>query len=352
MLVINPGSTSTKLAVFDGEKEIFQQTIAHSLDELKIFNKISEQKDFRSSLIRRFLADNNIILDALAAVVGRGGLLKPMAGGVYRVNQAMLNDLNSAKYGEHASNLGGILAFDIAAEAGCPAFIVDPVVVDELEDKSRVSGMPEIERKSIFHALNQKSAAREVALKADREYHDCNFIVAHLGGGITVGAHKKGRVIDVNNGLDGDGPFSPERTGGLPVGQLVEICFSGKYTLPEIKKKNVGAGGLAAYRGSNDFSELKSAMKSGDKEAELLFAAMVLQVSQEICKHGATLMGIVDAIILTGGMANDKLFVEKVSERVGHLAPVEIIPGEREMLSLARGALSVLRKQVTGKEYA
>lgn len=351
ILAINPGSTSTKLSVFENESELIQVNIAHSSDELRPFKRVIDQTEFRMNLIRRFLNDNGVNIKSLQAIVGRGGLLKPIKSGVFRTNEAMLKDLRAARFGEHASNLGGILAHRMAREAGCKAYIVDPVVVDEMDDIARVSGMPEIARKSIFHALNQKSAAREVARKIGKPYDKCNFIVAHMGGGISVGAHCRGAVIDVNNALDGDGPFSPERTGGLPVGQLVKMCFSGRYTLQEMKQKLVGKGGLVAYCGSNSFKDLKAAMQAGDAKARLLFEALACQVGKEIAMHGATLKGKVDRIILTGGLACDKTFVEKIKERVCHLAAVEVIPGEREMTSLARAVMAVLRKIEPERKY-
>lgn len=352
ILVINPGSTSTKLSVFEGERECIQGNVVHSTEDLKPFRRITDQIEFRMALIRRFLQDNRVDIRTLKAVVGRGGLLKPIRSGVYRVNAAMLEDLRSGRFGEHASNLGGILAHGLAGEAHCPAYIVDPVVVDEMDAVARLSGLPGLERKSIFHALNQKSVAREVARKIGKPYTDCNFIVAHMGGGISVGAHRRGAVVDVNNALDGDGPFSPERTGGLPVGQLVEMCFSGKYTLAEMKRKIVGMGGLVAYRGSNNFQELKAASWAGDKNAKLLYAAMAYQVSKEIALHGATLKGAVDRIILTGGLAYDETFVGMIRERVSHLAAVEVVPGEREMASLAQATLAVLREIEPEGEYS
>lgn len=351
ILAINPGSTSTKLSLFQNEAEIVQASIAHSAGELKPFKRIIDQAGFRQDLIRRFLEENRITIKSLDAVVGRGGLLKPIKSGVYRVNNTMLKDLRSARFGEHASNLGGILTQRVAREAGCGAYIVDPVVVDEMAEIARVSGLPELKRKSIFHALNQKSAAREVARKIGKPYEKCNFIVAHMGGGISVGAHCRGAVVDVNNALDGDGPFSPERAGGLPVGQLIEMCFSGKYTFSEMKRKIAGKGGLVAYRGSNSFPELKAAMRAGDKQAKLLFEAMACQVGKEIAMHGATLKGRVDRIILTGGLACDKAFVKMIRERVCRLAAVEVVPGEREMTSLARAVLAVLRKVEPERKY-
>jgi len=351
ILVINPGSTSTKLSVFEDERECVQATIAHPAADLKPFKRIMDQIEFRTLLVRNFLHENHVDIGKINAVIGRGGLLKPIRSGVYRINTAMLEDLGSGRFGEHASNLGGVLAHRLAQEAGCPAFIADPVVVDEMDAIARLSGLPGIERKSIFHALNQKSVAWEIARKIGKPYAACNFIVAHMGGGISVGAHCRGCVIDVNNALDGDGPFAPERTGGLPAGQLVEMCFSGQYTLAEMKRKLTGMGGLVAYRGSHSFTNLKKAVLAGDAQAQLIYEAMAYQVSKEIAMHGATLKGDVDRIILTGGLARDETFVGKIKERVCHLAVVEVIPGEREMASLAQAAWMVLRQMEPEKEY-
>jgi len=351
ILVINPGSTTTRLSFFKNDTQVFHHTYSHSNQELIIYRRVADQSQFRMKLILQFFKENCIDFGSLDAVAARGGLLKPIKSGVYRVNDRMREDLMMARYGEHASNLGAILAWDIARRAECPAYIVDPVVVDEMDDVACISGLPEIRRRSVFHALNQKSAAREVASEIGKSYEDCNFIVVHMGGGISVGAHRKGRVIDVNNALDGDGPFSPERSGGLPAGQLVELCFSGKYMKKEILSKITGKGGLVAYRGSNSFSDLKEAVAKGDKEASLLYDALIYQISQEICKHGATLKGEVDRIVLTGGLAQDRSFIEGIRDRVGHLAVVEVVPGEREMFSLARSVFAVLKKEEGEKEY-
>jgi butyrate kinase len=351
ILVINPGSTSTKIALYKNEAESRASTVSYTYGELRQYRSVMDQEDFRLDSLRHFMKANRIDSKSLDAVVGRGGLLKPIEGGIYRVNDAMLADLRSARFGEHASNLGAVLAWTIAREAGCPAFIVDPVVVDELDEPARVTGIPEIRRRSLFHALNQKSAAREVAARLKKPYEKCAFIVAHLGGGISVGAHKKGRVADVNNALDGDGPIAPERAGSLPAGQLAEMCFSGKYSFEEVKNRLTGRGGLVAHRGSNSLEDLKKAASSRDDQARLLYDAMALRISQEICKHSATLEGKVDRIILTGGMARDEDFVARIKKRVRHVAPVVVIPGEREMLALARGALSVLTRKQRAKEY-
>ncbi len=351
ILTINPGSTSTKIAVFENDNALFEETIRHLADELVGYKTIIDQYQFRKEVILKTLDEQGINLTKLSAVVGRGGLLAPMPGGTYLVNDKMLEDLRVGLLGQHASNLGGIIANEIAEQFNIPAFIVDPVVVDELEDIARISGMPEIERKSIFHALNQKAVARRAAKDLDGEYSDFNFIVAHLGGGISVGAHKKGRVIDVNNALDGEGPFSPERSGGLPVGDLVKLCYSEKYTLGEVMKKIVGKGGLVAYLGSNDGREVQGMIEKGDKEAELIYSAMAYQVAKEIGSCSAVLKGEVDGIILTGGLAYDKVLVKWIKDRVSFIAEVLIYPGEDEMLALAEGGLRVLTGEETPKTY-
>ncbi|SEF62813.1 butyrate kinase [Caloramator fervidus] len=351
MLIINPGSTSTKIAVFDDLNPVFVETLRHSSEELAPYNTIFEQYEFRKGVILNALKEKNIPLESLNAVVGRGGLLKPIEGGTYIVNERMLEDLKIGVQGQHASNLGGVIAYEIAKSLNIPAYIVDPVVVDEMDEIARISGMPEIQRKSIFHALNQKAVAKRYAKEKGKKYEELNLIVAHLGGGISVGAHRKGRVVDVNNALDGEGPFSPERTGSLPVGDLVKMCFSGKYTLEEMKKKITGKGGLMAYFGTNDARDVKKMMDEGNKEAELVYKAMAYQVAKEIGMCATVLKGEVDAIILTGGLAYGKEFVEWIKERVSFIAPVVVYPGEDEMLALAEGGLRVLRGEEPAKEY-
>jgi butyrate kinase len=351
ILVLNPGSTSTKISLFTGEDETLSDVLRHAVGDLAGHTRIVDQTPFRRAAIDNFLSTNSIDVTSLAAVIGRGGLLHPVESGVYKVNNSMVADLSAGRYGEHASNLGAILAQAIAVAAGCPAFIADPVVVDEMDDIARVSGLPELPRRSIFHALNQKSAAREAASRLGREYEDINAIVAHMGGGCSVGAHCRGRVVDVNNALDGEGPFSPERAGTLPAGQLIELALSGEYSLGELKKMLNGRGGLVAYCGTNDLEEVAERIRSGDAEAETVFRAMAYQISKEIAAHGATFAGSVDVIVLTGGMAYDEALVTEIRRRVGYLARVEVIPGEREMVALTRAALSVLSGRVTAKEY-
>ncbi len=351
LLIINPGSTSTKIAIFDNEKPVLEQTLRHSNEELAPYATIIDQYEFRKNVILDTLNANGINITKLSAVGGRGGLLKPMEGGTYRVNAKMLEDLKNAPMGQHASNLGAIIANEIASQLGIPAFIVDPVVVDEMDEIARFSGMPEIKRISIFHALNQKAVARRAAADLGKRYEELNLIVAHLGGGISVGAHKNGRIIDVNNALDGEGPFSPERTGSLPVSGLMKLCYSGKYTIDEMKKKVTGKGGLVAYLGTNDGREVEKMIAAGDKNAELVYKAMAYQVAKEIGACAAVLEGKVNAVCLTGGLAYDKLLISWIKEMVEFIGDVRIYPGEDEMIALAEGGLRVLRKEEEAKEY-
>ncbi|MFV9510769.1 butyrate kinase [Tepidibacillus sp. LV47] len=351
LLVINPGSTSTKLAIYDNEKVIFTENLRHEHDELRSFKKVIDQYQFRKNLILEAVNQHGINLTKLSAVVGRGGLLRPIIGGTYLVDEVMIRDLTEAKYGEHASNLGAIIAYEIAKQFNIPAYIVDPVVVDELQPLARFSGLPEIERRSIFHALNQKAVARKVAKQMNLEYQKANFIVCHMGGGITIGAHHHGRVIDVNNGLDGEGPFSPERTGTLPVGDLISLCYSGKYSEREMRKKVVGNGGLSAYLNTNSAVEVERRIKEGNKQAKLIYSAMAYQIAKEIGAYSTVLKGKVDAIILTGGLAYGKEFVQEIIEYIDWIAPIRVIPGENELQALAEGALRVLRGIEEVKRY-
>lgn len=351
ILAINPGSTSTKIAIYDNDKEVFETTLRHPASKIDEFEKIYDQYDFRKKVILDTLSEKEINLTKLDAVVGRGGLLKPIEGGTYKVTQPMIDDLKVGVLGEHASNLGGILANEIASNLNIPSFIVDPVVVDEMEDVARISGMPELKRKSIFHALNQKAVARKAANELNKAYTDSNLIVAHMGGGVSVGAHKNGAVIDVNNALDGDGPFSPERSGGLPVGDLAKLCFSGEYTLKEIKKLIKGKGGLVAYLGTNDGREVEEMINNGDEKAKLVYQALAYQVAKEIGGFATALEGKVDAIVLTGGLAYDKMLVQWIKDSVEFIAEVIVYPGEDEMSALASGGLRVLRGEEQAKIY-
>ncbi|HPA58262.1 MAG TPA: butyrate kinase [Synergistales bacterium] len=352
ILAINPGSTSTKVALYRDSSEVWSDTQRYDADRLREFSGIPAQEQFRLEQIRKALKEKNTDLNDLDAVVGRGGLLRPIPGGTYRVSQEMLEDLRSCRYGSHASNLGGPLAKMIADEAGgLPAFIVDPVVVDELTEEARLSGIPEIERRSIFHALNQKAVARRASAGLGKSYEEVNLIVAHMGGGISVGAHRRGRVIDVNNALDGDGPFAPERAGSLPAGELVKFAFSSGIQLEGLIKKMVGGGGLVAHLGTNDLREVERRIAQGDEMASLVFRAMAYQVAREIGSRAAILSGEVDAVVLTGGLAFSEQFVKDISQRVAFIAPVMVFPGEDEMKALAEGALRVLNGEEKAREY-
>jgi butyrate kinase len=352
ILVINPGSTSTKFALFEEEIMLFEKTMAHSHSDLAGYKKITDQFEFRKNLILKELNDRSTDLSRIAVIVGRGGLVKPIESGIYEVNDRMLTDLRAGFLGEHASNLGGIIAHDIALTLpDAKAYIVDPVVVDELQPVARISGHPEIERISIFHALNQKAVARMYAASAGIAYEDLNLIIAHMGGGVSVGAHLKGRVIDVNNALNGDGPFSPERSGGLPAGQLIDLCFSGKYTHKEIKSMITGKGGMVAYLGTNNFKEICKIADEGNEKAILIRNAAAYQVGKEIGASAAVLKGKVDAVILTGGLAFNESFVDLVISMIQFVGKVVVYPGEDEIKSLAFNGLLVLNGKITAKEY-
>lgn len=352
ILTINPGSTSTKFGVFAGTDAIFIKTIRHTNEELAPFDKITDQFAFRKDMIMKQIEQEEIDLQQIRAIVGRGGLLKPIESGVYAVNDTMLKDLQNSPLGEHASNLGGLIAHDIAsALPAADAYIANPVVVDELDDIARISGHPLLPRISIFHALNQKAVARQHAKSIMRKYEELNLIVVHLGGGITVGAHKQGRVVDVNQGLDGDGPFSPERTGSLPVGALVRLCFSGKYSEKQLLKMIKGEGGLVAYLGTNSAYDVEQRVQKGDQEAALIYNAMAYQVAKEIGAMATVLRFNVDGILITGGIAYDKYFVNQIIERVHRIAPVHVYPGEDELKALAMNGLRVITGETQPKVY-
>jgi butyrate kinase len=352
ILAINPGSTSTKFSLFEEEKLVFEKTLRHSSEELKNFERISDQFHFRKDLIMNELSERKIDLARIAAVVGRGGLVKPIESGIYKVNQKMKDDLTAGFSGQHASNLGGLIADDIASSLCCAsAYIVDPVVVDELQSIARISGHPEIERKSIFHALNQKAVARIYAASISKKYEDLNLIIAHMGGGVSVGAHKNGKVIDVNNALNGDGPFSPERSGGLPSGQLVDLCFSGGFTHDELMAMLTGKGGMVAYLGTNSFIEVCKMAERGDKKALLIRNACSYQVGKEIGAMAAVLNGKVDAIILTGGMAYEDSNINEIRSMVSFIADVVVYPGEDELKALAFNGLLALDGKIEIKTY-
>ncbi|MDK2822435.1 MAG: butyrate kinase [Clostridia bacterium] len=350
ILVINPGATSTKFAVFEDEQQIFKKTVEHSTQDLKNFIRVVDQYQYRLELILQALNEENIELKTLAAVVGRGGLLKPLAGGTYRVNTKMIEDLEKAERGEHASNLGAVMAKNLADQLGIPAFIVDPVSVDEMEPVARISGLPDLERVSLSHALNMKAVARKVAKEMGRKYEEVNLIVAHLGTGVSVTPHRKGKMIDVNNAKE-EGPFSADRCGGLPAGLLTKLCYSGKYTYQEMKEKLSSKGGMYAYLGTTDLREAEAMAAQGNKEADLILDALAYQVAKEIGAMSAVLEGQVDRIILTGGMANSERIVKAITRKVKFIAPIVVLPGEEELEALALGALRVLRGEEQAKEY-
>lgn len=351
LLIINPGSTSTKIAVYDGEREVLSENIAHSAEELAPYAKIVDQKGLRKDIVLEVLRKKGLEPKDLAAVVGRGGLLRPIPSGCYRVNDRMLEDLFAGVQGEHASNLGGLIADEIARPLGIPAFIVDPVVVDELDDWARLSGVPEIRRRSIFHALNHKYTARLAARQLGKAYETLDLVVCHLGGGVTVGAHRHGRVVDVNNGLNGEGPITPERAGTVPAGDLVALACSGKHTEAELKKKLTGRGGMVAHLGTNDMRETLKRVAAGDGQAALVLEAMVLTVAKQIGACAAVLKGRVDGIVLTGGLAHATEFIDRIREHVEFLGPVFVFPGENEMAALAEAGRSVVSGEGEARTY-
>ena len=350
ILVINPGSTSTKIAVYEDEKPLFRQTVRHTPEELAAFPQPMEQFGLRKRCVLQALEKAGIPL-AFEAIVARGGLLKPMPGGVYEVNEAMKRDTCHALH-NHACNLGALIADELAAALpGCRAFIADPGVVDELEDVARITGSPLMHRITIWHALNQKAVARRFAKEHGSRYEALNLVICHLGGGISVAAHRRGRAVDANNALDGEGPFSPERAGTLPCGQLVDLCFSGCYTREELKNRLAGKAGLAAHLGTTDVAAVVEAIGKGDERAELVLEAMIYNVAKHIGAATTVLCGAVDAILLTGGIAHSDYVVSRLRRRIEFLAPVYVYPGENEMEALALSALGALRGEFPVQVY-
>ena len=350
ILIINPGSTSTKIGVYEDETQLMEETLRHTTEEIAQYDTIYDQKDFRKNVILDVLKEKDVDLNSIDVVVGRGGLLKPIPGGTYATTPELLEDLKIGKQGQHASNLGGLLAYDIAQEIDVPSYIVDPVVVDELQDVARLSGHPLMDRVSIFHALNQKAVAKRYAKETGKAYDELNLIVVHMGGGVSVGAHKNGQIIDVANALDGDGPFSPERSGGLPSGQLMKVCFSGDYTQAEVGKMINGNGGFNAYLGTNDMREVVDMAKT-DEKAALVRDAFHYQLGKEIGSMAVVLDGKVDQIILTGGIAYNQITCDYFKNHCGFIAPITVYPGEDELLALAQGALRVMNGEEDAKQY-
>ncbi|NQT58474.1 MAG: butyrate kinase [Bacteroidetes bacterium] len=351
ILVINPGSTSTKISLFHNLDEKIKVTYHHSSQDLSVFQYVIDQEAFRYTFVMKFLEENEIDISIIDAFIGRGGMLKPVMSGIYLVTPDMIRILRGAEYGEHASNLGALLVCRISEQVGAPSYIANPIVVDELSDIARVSGIPEIKRRSIFHALNQKSAAEAAAAQLGIPYEKSSFIVAHMGGGISVGAHLNGRVIDVNNALNGDGPFSPERSGGLPASDLVTLALSGTFKPEEMHKRICGKGGLYAYCGTHDVRRIVRRAAAGDIEADLYHKAMVYQTAKEIGAMAAVFGGKVDAVVLTGGIAQSETTMELLKERISFIAPIIEIPGEREMYALAENALAAINGTREVEEY-
>jgi butyrate kinase len=354
ILAINPGSTSTKIAVFEDENNIFQKNLQHDAADLKTFKIVTEQFEFRKKAILDVLTEAGFDILSFHAIVGRGGMVHPVPSGVYTVNEKMKDDLQHCRFGEHASNLGALIADDIARQIpGARAFIADPVVVDEFQDVARVAGHPLFQRVSAFHALNHKAIAKAHAKKIGKPYTEINLIVAHLGGGISVGAHRKGKIVDVTNAVDGEGPFSPERSGTIPTLQLMALCFSGKYTFDQVKKILTGEGGMVSHLGTNQFQQIeKELIPAGDKHATLIHEAMAYNIAKYIGSMAVVLKGEIDGILLTGGISWNPLMVQSITEKVSFLAPVSVYPGEDEMGALARNGLAALRGEADVQTYA
>lgn len=350
LLIINPGGTSTKIAVFEDEKQVVNLSIPHTHEELCGFKRVFDQFDYRRELILDALAKENIDIHDLSAAVGRGGLMNPIPGGTYRVNERMLCDLRNAVHGEHPSNLGSALAKSIGDECGIPSFVVDPVSVDELMPIARISGIADLERPSWFHALNQKAVARWAAERIGKKYEESNLVVAHLGSGNSIVAHREGQMVDGSGGRT-NGPFSPERSGGLPTYPLVELCYSGMYSHDEMVGKISSTGGLYDYLGTKDSQEVEQRIEQGDKKAELIYDAMIYNVAKEIYSYGAAFEGKVDCIVLTGGIAHSRYVENQIRRMTGLLAPLLVVAGEFEMIALALGGLRVLKGEEEAREY-
>ena len=350
ILAINPGSTSTKISLANDDQPVFVADIAHSQEELRIFKRISDQFHFRKQVVIEELKKRNVPLD-FDAVIGRGGLAKPVPSGVFAITEKMIIDQQQAIH-QHVCDLGCMIADEIARDIpGCRSFIADPGVVDEMEPEARVSGSPLMPRMCIWHALNQKAIGRRFAKDMGTTYEKLNLIICHLGGGISIAAHDHGRAIDANNALDGEGPFSPERAGTLPAADLIHLCFSGKYTEDQLLKKVSGQAGLIAHLGTNDLKEIMNWIKAGDKHAEVVVSAMIWHIAKNIAAEGAVLYGKVDAILLTGGMAKCAYIIERLKRRLSYLAPIHVYPGQDEMKALTENALAVLRGERAARDY-
>ena len=350
ILAINPGSTSTKVALYEEERPLLELTLRHTTEEVSRFADVIDQLDWRRGLILSTLRDNGFDIKELSAVIGRGGLIRPVTAGVYEVNSRMRHDLRHAQM-KHACNLGGLLAAQIAHMAKVKAYIADPPVVDEMDDVARITGMPMCPRKPIFHALNQKAIARLHCERSGCIYEKSNLIVAHMGGGISVAAHRQGRIVDVNNALDGDGPFAPDRAGNIPSAELIKTCFSGKYTKEELLKFISSKGGLVALLGTNSVIQVVERIQQGDERARKVLDAMCYNIAKQIGAMAAAMAGQVDGILLTGVIAFNEQIVDAIRERCSFIAPVSVYPGENELEALAINALVVLRGVIQPKIY-
>ncbi len=351
ILAINPGSTSTKIGVFAGRDAAFAVTIAHPSDELAACGRVADQYPLRRDAVLSQLAAHEVAVGSLTAAVGRGGMLRPVASGTYLVNARMLAELQAPAPREHPSNLGALVAHEIASLAGVAAYIVDPVCVDEFEPLARIAGLPEIERRSLLHALNLKAMARRAAADLGRPYEELDLVVVHMGGGISVSPHHHGRMVDVNQALDGTGPFAPDRAGGLPVGDVLRLAYSGRYTYDELFHRVTSRGGLVAHLGTNDAVEVERRIAAGDAHARLIYEAMAYQIAKEIGGMATVLAGHVDAIVLTGGLAHSSMLCGWLRERVGWIAPILVYPGQDELKAMVEGVLRVLEGREQALEY-
>jgi len=351
ILIINPGSTSTKVGLYQSGEMLVNSSVSHSAEELKAFKTIWEQYDFRKEAVHGVLADNKVAITDIDAIACRGGNVRPIPGGIYAICPRMIKDMKSGIYGKHPTNVGGLVAFDLGKEFDIPVFTLDPPMTDEMCTSARYSGIPQIERQSSFHALNQKATARKISTELGENYDQINMIVVHVGGGISVGAHRKGRIIDVNNALDGDGPFSPERAGSLPAGDLVKLCFSGQYSQEQITRLLTGGGGLMAYLGTTDGIEIEKRIAAGDQQAAAVFEAMAYGVAKEVGACAAVLEGAVDAIALTGSLVYSKTLMASLRKKIVFLAPIYLNPGENEMQALAEGVMRYLNQEESLATY-
>lgn len=343
ILAINPGSTSTKIALYAGTEELFCKTIDYPAERIHACPSVYSQLDFRLADVLRVLSEHGIDPESPDFIIGRGGAVKPVHGGAWEITEKMLDDLRKAVYADHASNLGAMIVHELASKKGIPACVVDPPATDEMDDVARVTGHPLFRRRSRLHTLNQKAVAHRAAAELGIPYKKARLIVAHLGGGVSVGAHRRGRIVDVNDAYDGSGPMSPERSGTLPAGQVAKLCFSGDYTPEEFQKMLVGRGGLFAHLGTTDVREILRRIDSGDDHARLVLDAMIYQTAREIGACAAVLEGVVDGVVLTGSIMQSDILAAMLSRKIAFLGRVLVYPGEDEMEALRDAALRVIR---------